>query len=771
MALTGNSHVQGNPGRCLFTFGLQASDFQPPAQPDQEGPISSDRPRNGFDNRPSPYASKKNRGWLDVSGARMCLLDISGGWVNIMLSIMLFAGEDTARRVLFEAGRSETFSSTAIKNGLLEPTLRGFYEALNIFSESGFGDFIIRELAFDKGYVAITCRDTFEAWAFLQNRRHSETPVCHYSAGVLLSFMENVSGIEDLISVETKCIADGSGECEFIIGTEAELNKKGILRPEWGMSIKEKAEYLENLLNEKNRIQRALTKKNIELSILNKISGAINHALPLPEILNLAVREISGIASDRAVGIYLVGRNGEEFVFGEREGFSGRFFKGVGRLTRHAREAEAGAPRVHRADAGSASAMRCLLKKERIQCVLCVPLMNNEQILGVLMIAAVTLDAFDAAEIDLMRLVGSQLAVAVVSARLNEEIKESESKYKTLVEDINDGYFLCQDNKVLYTNDAFLRMHGYDRAQVSHQAFTDFFTTEYMPHVERTIRDGRGGKKIPEQIEFYRKHRDGRKLPTELKINLVEYQGRPALIGIFRDISKRKEMERQVVESRRLAAIGRLSAGIAHEIRNPLSAIKTNIQVLSKNLTLEGFDKRRLEIASGEIQRLDGILEEILDYASPVKQTRVPHDIRDVIDNCMELLKDKINDAQIRVARTMQRPVPKLSMNYEKMRQAILNILLNAIEAMPDGGQLSVLTGLSMRLGRKAVRVEIKDTGTGISPEHLPGIFEPFFSQKTKGTGLGLSNVKKIVEAHDGTLQVISRPDHGTRMRILLPLE
>ena len=102
------------------------------------------------------FTSKKAKGWVDVGGTRMCLLDISGGWVNIGLSIILFAGEDTSRRVLFEAGQSETFSATALESGILENTAQGFFDAVDTYSEAGFGDFVVEEVAFEKRYVRIT---------------------------------------------------------------------------------------------------------------------------------------------------------------------------------------------------------------------------------------------------------------------------------------------------------------------------------------------------------------------------------------------------------------------------------------------------------------------------------------------------------------------------------------------------------------------------------------------------------------------------------------
>ena len=135
------------------------------------------------------------------------------------------------------------------------------------------------------------------------------------------------------------------------------------------------------------------------------------------------------------------------------------------------------------------------------------------------------------------------------------------------------------------------------------------------------------------------------------------------------------------------------------------------------------------------------------------------------------MLRDKIKAAEIHIARKMNRSVPNVAMDYEKMQQAVLNLMLNAIDAMPRGGTIELVSGFSMRLQKKAVRVEIRDSGCGIAPENMEKIFEPFFSTKTRGAGLGLANVKKIVEAHGGRIQVSSRLHRGTRMRILLPLE
>ena len=606
----------------------------------------------------SKISAKKSRGWLDVSGSRMCLFDISGGWMNIMLSMTLFAGENTAKRVLFEAGASESFSRTAIRKKILQPTANGFNEAVDIFSEAGFGDFHIMDLALSKGSARITCHNTFEAWALLENKQVSDSPVCHYTAGVFLSFMKNFSGRQDLVSVERKCIGKGDDECEFIIGTEGYLNALGIAPPEWGMTSQEKADYLENLLNEKKRIQDVLTRKTIQLSALNRISGAIIHTRDLQECLNLVAEELAAIVGDKQVGIYLLDRNREELVFTAQKGFSKDFFKSVSRLKMgegiSGNVAQQKAPVVYEDYAQCPYAIEMALKSEKIKSILSVPLKNKDQVIGVLNVATQKPYHFTPDEINLMTLMGNQIAVAIDSARLHEDIQES---------------------------------------------------------------------------------------------------------------------QRKVLLSKHLATIGQLSANIAHEIRNPLSAIKTNIQLLSRNLKLQGFDKRHLEIATSEIRRLEHILEDTLDFSAPVKLYLVVRDVREVLDQCVLLLSDKFETTGIRIIRKTTRSIPNVAMDYEKMQQAVLNLMLNAIDAMPHGGTLELDTGFSMRLEKRAVRVEIKDSGCGINPENMEKIFEPFFSTKTRGAGLGLANVKKIVEAHGGRIQVSSRLRHGTRMRMLLPLK
>ena len=140
-----------------------------------------------------------------------------------------------------------------------------------------------------------------------------------------------------------------------------------------------------------------------------------------------------------------------------------------------------------------------------------------------------------------------------------------------------------------------------------------------------------------------------------------------------------------------------------------------------------------------------------------------------VIEKCVNLLSDKMNERKVQVIRRVSNPVQNVFIDWGKMEQVVLNILLNAIEAMPTGGTLEIDIEKAQRIGREMTRVEIKDTGIGIAPEDQARIFDPFFTTKAKGVGLGLSNVKKIIEAHDGIIEVDSQLHQGTSFRLLLP--
>jgi two-component system, sporulation sensor kinase A len=314
-------------------------------------------------------------------------------------------------------------------------------------------------------------------------------------------------------------------------------------------------------------------------------------------------------------------------------------------------------------------------------------------------------------------------------------------------------------------------MLGHDKEEVLGKDFRTFVSPECVENLEEKVTNQLMGRSRLDSVEFLRCHKDGRILATELKSSLSEFEGRPAILGIARDISERKRLEQEVAEKERLASIGVLSSTLAHEIRNPLSAIKMTMQILSKSLKVQGFDKKRFEIALTEIKRLDRFLQDMLHFARPVNMRMALCSVPDIISECIVLLADKLKNANIQVSWKQPRGTRKVQADFDKMEEVFLNILLNAMDAMPQGGDIEIAVEEVPTETGRVIQVEISDTGGGIPTDQLPIIFEPFFSTKTEGAGLGLSNVKRIVEAHNGTIEVGSSVNHGTSFRIRIPVE
>ena len=349
-----------------------------------------------------------------------------------------------------------------------------------------------------------------------------------------------------------------------------------------------------------------------------------------------------------------------------------------------------------------------------------------------------------------------------------KELAESETKYRILVEEINDGYFVNQKGIIAFANQAFCDLHGSAPHDIIGRPYTELIAPRSLPVVKSLYEKRMAGEDTEDLYVYFRRHKDGSSLPTENKVKRILYQGEHAIAGICRDITERIETERRIRESERLAHIGKLATSLAHEIRNPLSSVKMNIQIILKNTQFNGNDKRRMEIIASETSRLERILDEMLDFAKPVRLNLEPALINEIIDSCLEMMEAKIREKDIAVVKKYSKRIPYVLVDHEKLEQAIINILLNSVEVLPDSGRIEVVTKQTSK-ENKAIKVEICDNGPGISTSDLPYIFDPFFSNKKKGTGLGLSNVKKIIEAHGGAENVALRKPHGIRFSFTIP--
>jgi signal transduction histidine kinase len=240
-----------------------------------------------------------------------------------------------------------------------------------------------------------------------------------------------------------------------------------------------------------------------------------------------------------------------------------------------------------------------------------------------------------------------------------------------------------------------------------------------------------------------------------------------AEVIVERRQEEQRRLEAQLHQSERLAALGEMTAGVAHEIRNPLGIISSTAELLQDRLARYEPKNRLARIIVEEVNRLSDKVTEFLDFARPRKPNLRPCDLEAVLDRGLELLQPEIRRLMVNVSRDYNLNGRPVVADPDLLHQAFLNLLLNAIQAMPEGGRLTVTTGAGPQ-GHGAT-VQIADTGVGIDPENLRKVQNPFFTTKEKGSGLGLPIVKSIVESHQGAISIHSQPGQGATVTITLP--
>ncbi|MDY6862387.1 MAG: ATP-binding protein, partial [Thermodesulfobacteriota bacterium] len=258
---------------------------------------------------------------------------------------------------------------------------------------------------------------------------------------------------------------------------------------------------------------------------------------------------------------------------------------------------------------------------------------------------------------------------------------------------------------------------------------------------------------------------------TPDEISLLSVFANQAAIAIenaslYEDLKKSKAYQRR---ADKLASLGTLTAGLAHEIRNPLVAVKTFIQLLKERYDDPEFREHFLNITTSEVERISTLINELLDFARPSRPQLNEEDINEIIEKMLLLLMNEAKEKSIRIEKKYASQLPKILIDKEQIKQVFLNTLLNSIQAIDRGGtimvEISVLNG-----EREFVQVKIKDTGKGISTENLERVFDPFFTTRHEGSGLGLSISHQIIEDHKGYIEVDSKVGEGSTFYINLPV-
>ncbi len=262
---------------------------------------------------------------------------------------------------------------------------------------------------------------------------------------------------------------------------------------------------------------------------------------------------------------------------------------------------------------------------------------------------------------------------------------------------------------------------------------------------------------------------DGRTISLEVIATALEEEDGKFLgfVILFRDITEVQHLKKEMERSRRLASVGSLAAGIAHEIRNPLSSIKGFATFFKERYSDNPEDQKTAEIMVQEVERLNRVIGQLLEFAKPMEMKKQWASIQEVIRHTLRMIEGQAKAKNVAVRIDLPDHLGDIFIDSDKITQVLLNLYLNALEAMDKGGTLTV--AVLLHEGR-AVRIDVTDTGKGINEKDLARIFDPYFTTRSSGTGLGLAIVHKIMESHDGELRVTSEPEKGTTVSIFLPV-
>lgn len=270
------------------------------------------------------------------------------------------------------------------------------------------------------------------------------------------------------------------------------------------------------------------------------------------------------------------------------------------------------------------------------------------------------------------------------------------------------------------------------------------------------------------EIEVH--HRSGREIPLSLSAApLKDEMGREmGSVLLLRDLREIRDLQEKVRRSDRLASLGRFAAGVAHEIRNPLSSIRGFAQYFLHRFKGKEEEQGYASIMVKEVDRLNRVITELLDFARPKEPHRESHSLENILEHSLRLLEPELARKKVEIEKEYEPNAPPALVDRDQISQAFLNLLLNSIESIDGAGRIRIR--LKKDSLQPALEVAIADTGRGIPQEHLGKVFEPFFSTKRKGTGLGLAIVHQIVESHGGDILVESWEGVGTTFRVILPV-
>jgi PAS domain S-box-containing protein len=418
---------------------------------------------------------------------------------------------------------------------------------------------------------------------------------------------------------------------------------------------------------------------------------------------------------------------------------------------------------------------RYICGDESICSEMCIPLKAGQKVIGVIDVQSRALSAFSENDLRLLSIVGGQLATLIENLRLYEEVKQSEERYRTVIEGAHDGICVIgKDNRFKYVNKRMVEIQGYPREELIGKEFLNFLdegSKQFM--MGRFALWEKGGKLSPRfELNMFQKNGEMRNIEVNARV-MKDSKGDMNYVIFVKDITEHKRMEEQLLQAEKLRSLAEMASGVAHDFNNALAVILGNTQLLIYNVQDEEIKKslKTIEKVAKDSAQTVRRLQDFTRKKVPQELFKV--DLNAIIKDSIEITKPKWKDEiqsrglRIEVAPNLEE-IPLVIGNASELKEVITHMIFNAIEAMPGGGKIVIHTFKKC----DKVFIQISDTGIGIPEEVRKKIFEPFFTTKPfTNTGLGLSMAYGIIKRFEGEIEVESKLGKGTLFTIILPAE
>ncbi|NOX17175.1 MAG: PAS domain S-box protein [Chlorobi bacterium] len=597
------------------------------------------------------------------------------------------------------------------------------------------------------------------------------------------------------INKSAKKLADGSLEKSIEINRRDEIgtlaSSFNYMAIELKRSKKELINSMENLKESKAAVEQYA--KNLEYQIkilktIQKISNLLGATFELDNILKIILQQcVNSIGFDRAI-LYLIDDTGkyleckEIFGFEKENGVRARSSKyNLEKFdvieTRVVREGKIFFIEDFTKYEDATELDKKIRAYAKSNSFVFVPLRMKEKIIGI-MGADKLRSGGEITEVDIssLQILANQASRVIETTRLYQELVEQRNFVEDILKYMSNGIISVDSNGIITSvNKAAENILGLAKKNVVGETAKEALSRfgDVINEIEETyVREGSFNKY---DIEL---NVAGRKKYFAINVSPIvgNRENRQGAIIVIQDITEKREFDSQVQRMERLASLGRLAAGLAHEIRNPLTGISLFLDDLHDRTSNDEETAAVILQALNEVERLENLVNELLDYASPRKNDFQEVDLNKLLNSILNLLTKQLSKNKIELT-TEFCESPKISADKEKLKQAFLNVLLNAVQAMPAGGKLKATTECGKNLDmlpelnkKKFLVVTIEDSGDGIREENLSKIFDPFFTNRADGTGLGLSITHSIIDEHKGKIFIEKSSLGGAKFIIALPV-